>query len=108
MYNRRQRRELEKKAGLLKIYQNMSEADKAELRKRRAASGKQIHLQNVQAREQYEMEQETLRYTKMIERFQSEGMNDEEATAAADAILKAEQDRWEKKHTKRVPLQENE
>ena len=108
MYNRRQRRELEKKAGLLKIYQNMSEKDKAELRKRRAASGKQIHLQNVQAREQYEIEQETLRYTKMIERFQLEGMNDEEATAAADAILKTEQDRWEKKHTKRIPFQETE
>lgn len=108
MYNRRQRRELEKKSGLLKMYQNMSEADKAELRKRRAASGKQIHLQNVQAREQYEIEQETLRYTKMIERFQSEGMNDEEATAAADAVLKVEQDRWEKKNAKRIPFQETE
>jgi hypothetical protein len=108
MYNRRQRRELEKKSGLLKIYQNMSEADKAELRKRRAASGKQIHLQNVQAREQYEIEQETLRYTKMFERFQLEGMNDEDATAAADALLKAEQDRWEKKSTKRIAVEETE
>lgn len=108
MYNRKQRRELEKKSGLLKMYQNMSEADKAELRKRRAASGKQIHLQNVQAREQYEIEQETLRYTKMIERFQSEGMSDEEATAAADAQLKIEQDRWEKKTAKRIASQETE
>ena len=108
MYNRKQRRELEKTAGLQKIYQSMSEADKAELRKRRAASGRQIHLQNVQAREQYEIEQETLRYTKMIERFQSEGMNDVDATAAADALLKIQQDRWEKKHTKRIPFQETE
>ena len=108
MYNRKQRRELEKKAGLLKIYQNMSETDKADLRKRRAASGKQIHLQNVQAREQYEIEQETLRYTKMIERFQSEGMTDEEATAAADAQLKIEQDRLDKKNTKRILSQETE
>lgn len=108
MYNRKQRRELEKKAGLLKIYQNMSEADKADLRKRRAASGKQIHLQNVQAREQYEIEQETLRYTKMIERFQTEGMTDEEATAAADALLKLEQDRLDKKNTKRILSQETE
>jgi hypothetical protein len=106
MYNRKQRRELEKSAGLQKIYQNMSEADKAELRKRRAASGKQIHLQNVQAREQYEIEQETLRYTRMIERYQSDGMTDEEATAAADAQLKIEQDRWEKKHAKKITSQE--
>ena len=108
MYNRKQRRELEKKTGLLKMYQNMSETDKAELRKRRAASGKQIHLQNVQAREQYEIEQETLRYTKSIERFQSEGMNDEEATAAADALLKIAQDRWEKKTAKKIAPQETE
>lgn len=102
MYNRKQRRELEKKTGLQKIYQNMSDANKAELRKRRAASGKEIHLQNVQAREQYEIEQETLRYTKMVERFQSEGMSDDEATAAADSQLKLEQKRWEKKTQKRM------
>lgn len=106
MYNRKQRRELEKKTGLLKIYQNMSEADKVELRKRRAATGKQIHLQNVQAREQYEIEYETLRYTKNIERFQQEGMSDEEATAAADSLLQKEHELWEKRHAKKVPFQE--
>jgi hypothetical protein len=101
MYNRKQRRELEKKVGLLKTYQNMSEKDKAELRKRRAASGKQIHLQNQQAREQYEMEQEVLRYQRMLVRFQDEGMSDEDATKAADALLKQEQDKAEKKHLKK-------
>ena len=101
MYNRKQRRELEKKVGLLKTYQNMSEKDKAELRKRRAASGKQIQLQNQQAREQYEIEFETLRYQKMLVRFQDEGMSDEDATKAADALLKQEQDKAEKRHLKK-------
>ncbi len=101
MYNRKQRRELEKKVGLLKTYQNMSEKDKAELRKRRAASGQQIHLQNQQAREQYEIEQEALRYQKMLVRFQEEGLSDEDATKAADALVKLEQDKLEKRHLKK-------
>ena len=98
MYNRKQRREIEKKTGLLKEYQNMSDEKKAEVRRRRMAVGKQIHLQNVQAREQYELEQESLRYAKRIENIQNLlGTTSEEATARVDEEYRKENEKREKK-----------
>lgn len=97
MYNRKQRREMEKKLGLMKEYAKMSDAQKAEVRKRRMETGKQIHLQNVQAREQYEQEQETKRYQQRIAFYQSLGKTDEEATAAVDAEYERDNQKFEKK-----------
>lgn len=103
MYNRKQRREIEKKTGLMKEYQNMSEAKKAEVRQRRMAVGKQIHLQNVQAREQYEQEQEALRYQKRIEYIQElYGITGEEATVKVDEEYRIENEKWEKKMARKM------
>lgn len=101
MYNRKQRRELEKKVGLMKTYQKMSDKDKAEVRKRRMASGKEIHLQNVQAREQYEQAFEAELYQKKITSFQETGMTNEEATAHVDQLYALENARWEKRQLRR-------
>jgi hypothetical protein len=107
MYNRKQRREIEKKTGLIKEYQKMSDKQKAEVRQRRMAVGKQIHLQNVQAREQYEQEQEALRYAKRIQ-FTQEHLNitPEEATARVDEEYRKENERREKKMARKMAQQE--
>jgi hypothetical protein len=72
MYNHKQRREMEKNIGLLKEYKNMSEAQKAEVRKKKRAAGEQIHLRNLQesenARLQAEAELEAENLRGMIER----------------------------------------
>jgi len=103
MYNRKQRREIEKKTGLMKEYQNMSDTKKAEVRQRRRAVGKQIHLQNVQAREQYEQEQEALRYAKRIEFFQNHlNITAEEATARVDEEYRKDNEKWEKKMARKM------
>ena len=48
MYNRKQRREMEKNLGLFKELHKMTESQKAEVRARKQATGVQIHLKNVQ------------------------------------------------------------
>jgi hypothetical protein len=97
MYNRKQRREMEKRLGLLKEFANMPESKKAEVRERRAATGKQIHLQNVQAREQYEQEWEAQQYQKRIAFWESAGMTNEEATAKTEEEYRIDNEKWEKK-----------
>ena len=101
MYNRRQRRETERQLGLLKAYKNMSEKQKAEVRKRRAETGKQIHLQNQQAREQYEMEFESLQYQKRIDMWQKLGLNAEEAKVKVDEEYARDEERWKKKNARK-------
>ena len=87
----------------MKEYQNMSDTKKAEVRQRRMAVGKQIHLQNVQAREQYEQEQEALRYAKRIEFFQNHlNITAEEATARVDEEYRKENEKWEKKMARKM------
>lgn len=106
MYNRKQRREIEKKTGLMKEYQNMSDAKKAEVRQRRMAVGKQIHLQNVQAREQYEQEQEALRYANRIQHVQELlNITAEEATARVDEEYRKENEKWEKRMARKMTQQ---
>lgn len=72
MYNHKQRRDMEKNLGLLKEYKNMTEAQKAEVRKKKRAAGEQIHLRNLQesenARLQAEAELEAENLRGMIER----------------------------------------
>jgi hypothetical protein len=103
MYNRKQRREMEKNLGLMKEYAMMSPEKKAEVRKRRMETGKQIHLQNVQAREQYEQEQEILRYQKRIE-FCQEVYKEtaEEATKRVDEEYRILNEKWEQKQARKM------
>jgi len=75
MYNHKQRREMEKNLGLLKEYKSMSEAQKAEVRKKKREAGEQIHLRNLQesehARLQAEAESEATILQGMIEKGSS-------------------------------------
>jgi hypothetical protein len=93
---------MEKQLGLRKQFANMSASEKAEMRKRRMESGKQIHLQNVQAREQYEQAFEAEVYQKRITSFQETGMTIEEATAHVDELYALENAKWEKRHMKKI------
>ena len=102
MYNRRQRRELEKKVGLQKTYTDMNAEQKAEVRKRRMETGKQIHLQNVQAREQYEQAFEAEQYQKKIAFYQETGMTVEEATAKVEDLYRIANEKWEKKYARKM------
>lgn len=106
MYNRKQRRDIERKTGLMKEYANMPEAKKAEVRSRRMAVGKHIHLQNVQAREQYEQEQETQKYSKRIEFIQElYKISAEEATVKVDEEYRIENEKWEKRTQRKMKQQ---
>lgn len=103
MYNRRQRRDIERKTGLMKEYSNMSEEKKADVRSRRMAVGKQIHLQNVQSCEQRDQEQEAQRYANKIEFYQkTQQLSDEEATAKVDEEYRIENEKWEKKAERKM------
>jgi hypothetical protein len=106
MYNRKQRREIERKTGLMKEYANMPADKQAEVRTRRMAVGKQIHLQNVQAREQYEQEQEALRYAKRIEFVQEiYKISAEEAAVKVDEEYRIENEKWEKRMQRKMKQQ---
>jgi hypothetical protein len=107
MYNRKQRRDIERKTGLMKDYVNMPEAKKAEVSSRRMAVGKQIHLQNVQAREQYEQEQESLRYAKRIELVQEiYKISAEEAAVKVEEEYRIENEKWEKRAQRKMKQQD--
>jgi len=84
MYNNKQRRSLEKRLGLDKLFRKLSEEKKREVRSRRIKAGKEIHLQNVQKLEQERQEREAEWYKKRIEFWQSSGLSLEEATVKAD------------------------
>ena len=101
MYNRKQRRDTERQLGLFKAYKKMSEEQKAEVRKRRAETGKQIHLQNQQAREQYEIEFENEQYQKRIVFWQKQGLTSDEATTVVEEEYKRDEERWKKKQARK-------
>ena len=68
---------------------------------------KQIHLQNVQAREQYEQEQESLRYAKRIE-FTQElyKISAEEAAVKVEEEYRIENEKWEKRAQRKMKQQD--
>jgi hypothetical protein len=82
MPNRRQRRALAKQAGLIKLKQNSSFAQKLEMSKRARELGKQIHFANV---ERSLRQQDSVLQDKEQERLQQlmdSGMTPEEALEA--------------------------
>jgi hypothetical protein len=84
MYNHRQRRDMEKKLGLLDEFQRMTEAEKNAVRKRKIEAGKQIHLKNVQELENQKIQSAADTYARQIQGFMDSGKTYEEA----EAILK--------------------
>jgi uncharacterized protein YpmB len=79
MYNRKNRRETEKQLGFIQDYQNMTEAEKAEVRQRRREAGRQIHLQNSQNVENARITAEADKEAKLIQSFMDSGMDEAEA-----------------------------
>ena len=72
---------MEKNLGLLKEYQSMSEADKAEIRKKKREAGNQIHLRNLQEAENARIQAEADRDAAIIQNLMAQGKTFEEAEA---------------------------
>ena len=81
MYNRRQRREMEKKMGLLDTFSKLTPKEKAEISRRKAEAGKQIHLKNIQELENQRIQQEAESYAKQLQSWIASGKTAEEAEA---------------------------
>lgn len=96
MYNRKERRNMEKKLGLHKKYQDMSEANKADVRKKKRETGDQIHLQNLQENENRISQSDTANYAQQIQNWIKDGKSAEEA----EAIVKANYELTEKRALK--------
>lgn len=96
MYNRKQRRELEKSSGLLKEYQKMSHEDKAKIRERRRLAGQQIHLQNVQEAENAAREREAESEAKLFQSLTENGMSEEQAKGILERNQKVRAERAER------------
>jgi len=95
-YNHKHRRELEKKLGLLKKYQNLSFEQQEEIRQRKIAAGKQIHLNNVQETENRNVQAEADAYAANVQNWMNSGMSYEEADAMAKKNSELREKRLEK------------
>jgi SHS2 domain-containing protein len=95
-YNHKQRRELEKKLGLLKKFQNLSFEDQQEIRQRKIAAGKQIHLTNVQESENRNIQSEADKFAESVQSWMNSGLSYEEADAMARKNVEVREKRQEK------------
>jgi hypothetical protein len=95
-YNHKQRRDLEKTLGLLKKYKSMSFEEQEEVRQRKLAAGKQIHLNNVQENENRAVQTESDAYANAVQSWMKEGMTYEEADAMARKNVEVREKRLEK------------
>ena len=95
--NHASRRSLEKKLGLFKEYRKMSDAQRAEVRKRKNAAGREIHLRNVQEQENRNIQQESERYARMLQSMIAAGKTPEEADAILSKNIEIEEKRAAKK-----------
>ena len=96
MYNRKQRREMEKQLGLFKQFNQMTEAQKAEIRARKQASGHQIHLKNIQELENQKVQTEADNYAKVVQSLMDTGKTYVEAEEIAKRNIENENKRREK------------
>lgn len=105
-YNHKQRRELEKNLGLFKEYKKMSEAEKAEVRRKKRLAGEQIHLRNVQEIENRRIQQEAEIYAKQIQNWIESGKTPEEAEAIVKKNYEVAEKRREKLAARKARQQE--
>jgi hypothetical protein len=96
MNNHKERRELEKKLGLLKKFKNMSFEQQEDIRQRKIAAGKQIHLNNVQELENRNVQVEADAYAANLQMWMKSGMTYEEADAMAKKNGEIKERRLEK------------
>ena len=101
MYNRKQRRDMEKKLGLYTQYQQMSETKKAEVRKKRIAAGKQIHLNNMQTVEDQRENNRSERFAKALQNLIASGMEESVAESLLIKNIELEEQREEKLFARR-------
>lgn len=94
MYNRKQRRKIEKELGLLKDLKKMSPAERKEVQKRKREMGREIHLRNTQERyntlEQFAAENSA----KMLQNLIAMGKSEEDAQKEL-AIIQAKHEERE-------------
>jgi hypothetical protein len=81
MQNRRQRREAEKKSGLMKIEKSMTPMAREEIKQRKAEYLKHMNLLRLQELENLKNLQESERWSKKMEELVAGGMSREEALA---------------------------
>jgi hypothetical protein len=96
MYNRKQRREMEKSLGLFKELHKMSESQKAEVRARKQAAGQQIHLKNIQELENQKMNAESDSYARVVQGLMNTGKTLEESEEIAKKNIASEDNRRRK------------
>ena len=101
MYNRKNRRETEKQLGFIQDYQNMTEAEKADVRQRRREAGRQIHLQNSQNVENARITAEADKEAALIQSFISGGMDEAEAKRIVENNRMLKEKRALKLHAKK-------
>jgi hypothetical protein len=92
---------MEKNLGLLKAQEKMSDKQLEEMKERRRATGKQIHLQAVQSREQYLQEFESKQYASRVEFWLKQGLDQEQATAQVDEEYRIDNEKFDKKYQKK-------
>lgn len=100
MYNRKNRRETEKQLGFIQDYQNMTEAEKADIRHRRREAGRQIHLQNSQNVENARITAEAEKEASLIQSFIKGGMEETEAMRIVEKNRMLKEKRALKLHAK--------
>jgi hypothetical protein len=103
MYNRKQRRELEKASGLFEQYQKASSKEKSEIRERRRLAGHQIHLHNVQEAENASRERAAELEAQQLRSMIEKGTSEEEAKR----ILANNQEVRRKREERKRKSQEN-
>jgi hypothetical protein len=79
MYNRKQRRKIEKELGLLNDLKKMSPAERKEVQKRKREMGREIHLRNTQER-YHALEQSAAENSaKILQNLIASGTSEEDA-----------------------------
>lgn len=84
MYNRKQRRDMERKLGLFRETSKMSKSQRDDIKFNKKRAGEQIHLNNIQEWENQRMKDEADSYANHLQSLMESGKTYEEA----DAILK--------------------
>jgi hypothetical protein len=99
MYNpgRKDRRRMEKTVGLTKEYRKMNERKRAEVRQRKQAAGREIHLRNVQEYENRLIQQDSERYARILQNMIAAGYTEDQADNLLSKNIEIEEKRAAKK-----------
>lgn len=93
MQNRRERRQLEKKFGLMKKFRLSSSKEKSEIKARRKEIGKQLHNQHLERNENAQREAEEQRIKKTAEGLMETGLTEQQAVDVIDSNERIREDR---------------